>query len=547
MKKYCNPCRSPLIWADIPDPSVIRVDGAHGRPTYYMSSTTMHLAPGVPIMKSRDLVHWEIVNYVYDQLAGNDKLALRNGENAYGQGSWASSLRYTNGCYYLVTFSYTTGKTHIYKTVDPEKGRWTRITLDKVYHDPSLLVDDDGRVYLVYGSGDIGVVELTAEVNAVKEGGVNQVIIPEAGRIAGTSFYVPAEGAHIHKINGKYYIFLITWPRESCGGLRAMRTQLVYRADRITGPYEGRVILREAGIAQGGLVDTPEGDWYAILFQDHGAVGRIPYLLPVSWEDGWPVVSTALATPLSTVMATADPMGTKGLPDLPALVRAGGLQPGIVASDEFDREELKLVWQWNHNPENKYWSLRDRPGYLRLINGRVATGLLDTVNTLTQRTFGPECSATIAMETGKMKEGDLAGLGVLQKKYGFVGVACARAEGAGSSKFIIMVDGGCDPPEERARIPLTQERVYLRVDIDYKNRADKAYFFASLDGEEWQAVGEPLQMSYTIPHFMGYRFALFNYATREPGGFVDFDYFKIEACLHANGLKGKNKTERQEG
>ncbi|NLY89891.1 MAG: glycosyl hydrolase 43 family protein [Firmicutes bacterium] len=537
-KSRRNTYLSSLIWADVPDPSVIRVDGADGRPLYYMSSTTMHLAPGVPIMKSHDLLHWEIVNYVYEQLADNDQLALRNGENAYGQGSWASSLRYNNGLYYLATFSYTTGKTHIFKTANPEKGPWAEVTLDRVYHDPSLLFDDDGRVYLVYGSGDIGGVELTAEVDAVKEGGLNQVIILGAGCIAGTSFYVPAEGAHIHKINGRYYIFLITWPREGCGPY-AMRTQLVYRADRITGPYEGRVILREAGIAQGGLVDTPDGEWYAMLFQDHGAVGRIPYLLPVGWEDGWPVLSTSLSTPLlaplSTVLATVDPGDAKGRPEA-APVTAGGLQPGIVATDEFDRDELKLMWQWNHNPDNKYWSLRDRPGYLRLVNGRVATGLLDAVNTLTQRTFGPECSARIAMETGGMKAGDVAGLGVLQKKYGFTGVVCTRTQGAGEDKYLVMVDGSCDPPKEKARIPVTQERVYLRIDIDYKNRADKAYFFASLDGEEWQAVGEPLQMAYTIPHFMGYRFALFNYATKEPGGFVDFDYFRIGAPAEGKGF-----------
>ena len=515
MKSRHHTRLAPLIWADVPDPSVIRVDGADGRPVYYMSSTTMHLSPGVPIMRSHDLLHWEIVNYVYDQLADSDQLSLRNGENAYGQGSWASSLRYNNGLYYLVTFSYTTGKTHIFKTANPEKGPWAEVTLDRVYHDPSLLFDNDGRVYLVYGSGDIGVVELTAEVDAVKEGGLNQVIIPGAGRIAGTSFYVPAEGAHIHKVNGRYYIFLITWPREGCGPY-AMRTQLVYRADRITGPYEGRVILREAGIAQGGLVDTPDGQWYAMLFQDHGAVGRIPYLLPVVWEDGWPVLLTTSSPPLATMAST--PLST------------------TVASDEFDRDELKLVWQWNHNPDNKYWSLRDRPGYLRLVNGRVATGLLDAVNTLTQRTFGPECSARIAMETGGMKAGDVAGLGVLQKKYGFTGVVCTRTQGAGEDKYLVMVDGSCDPPKEKARIPVTQERVYLRIDIDYKNRADKAYFFASLDGEEWQAVGEPLQMAYTIPHFMGYRFALFNYATEEPGGFVDFDYFRIGAPAEGKGF-----------
>lgn len=269
--------RNPIIWADVPDPSVIRVGD-----TYYMTSTTMHMNPGVPIMKSRDLVNWEIVNYVYDVLGQDERQQLSNGRNEYGLGSWASSLRYHQGLYYVAFSSQTAGQTFIFRTPDLERGPWEKSVLDFT-HDMSLLFDDDGRVFLVYGSGDIKLLELTQEATAVKPGGLHQVIIPEAGAIAGPDLALPAEGAHIHKLDGKYYLFLITWPR---GG---MRTQLCYRAERITGPYEGRVVLQDAGIAQGGLVDTPDGRWYALLFGDRGAVGRIPYLVPVTWEDGWPV------------------------------------------------------------------------------------------------------------------------------------------------------------------------------------------------------------------------------------------------------------------
>ena len=490
--------QNPIIWADVPDPSVIRVDD-----TYYMSSTTMHMNPGVPIMKSTDLVNWEIVNYAYELLVDNDAMNLRNGQTAYGKGSWASSLRYHDGTFYVVTFSYTTNKTHIYQTDDIENGPWSSYTFSPVCHDPSLLFDND-NVYLVYGIDDIRIVELTSDVTAIKPGGLNQVLIPKASQIAGSSFYVTAEGSHIYKINGKYYVFLISWPAGS------MRTELVYRADSLTSTYEGRIALQDDGVAQGGIVNTPSGDWYALLFQDHDAVGRIPYLVPVTWEDDWPVFGVNGLVPAQL--------------DIPV---ENDTIPKIVASDEFDWEsDLPLVWQWNHNPDNDYWSVTDRPGYLRIINGRVDTGFLDTQNTLTQRTFGPECSGCVAIDVSNMKGGDVAGLGALCEEYGFVAVKMS-----GTSKSLVMVNGSSDNPIEAENIPLTQNIIYLQIAFNFTNKIDRAYFYYSLDGIEWDRIGNILFMNYTLTHFMGYRFALFNYATKSTGGSVDFDYFRVYNSL----------------
>ncbi|MBN2137556.1 MAG: glycoside hydrolase 43 family protein [Sedimentisphaerales bacterium] len=270
-----EPARNPVIWSDVPDPAVIRVGE-----TYYMSSTTMHMSPGLPIMKSRNLVNWELVCYAYQRLADNDALTLQNGRNAYGAGSWASSLRCHNGTFYVSTFSASTGRTHVFTTKDIENGPWKEVSFRPSLHDNSLFFDDDGRVYMVHGGGDIRLTELTADASAIKPGGTNQVIIPNAGKVAGPNIGLPAEGSQIRKINGRYYIMNITWPR---GG---MRTAIVHRADNIAGPYEGKVALQDQGIAQGGLIDTPGGDWYAFLFQDHDAVGRVPYIVPVKWEDG---------------------------------------------------------------------------------------------------------------------------------------------------------------------------------------------------------------------------------------------------------------------
>lgn len=288
-----------------------------------------------------------------------------------------------------------------------------------------------------------------------------------------------------------------------------MRTVVIHRADNMNGPWEGRVALQDKGVAQGGLIDTPDGRWFAYLFRDNGAVGRIPYLVPVKWEDGWPVLGINGKVPETL--------------DLPA---SKGLIPGIVASDEFIRKKkdaaLPLVWQWNHNPDNSLWSVGERKGYLRLKTGRVDADFLSARNTLTQRTVGPVCSGTTSMDVSNMKEGDFAGLALLQKKYGFVGVMYENGV-----KKIVMVSAQTDKPEEVESLPLNQDTVFLKAECNFTDRKDMADFYYSLDGKKWIKIGSQLKMAYTLPHFMGYRFGLFNYATKTSGGYVDFDYFRI--------------------
>ncbi|GAB3921185.1 glycoside hydrolase family 43 protein [Larkinella terrae] len=494
--------RNPILFADVPDLAMIRV----GK-TYYMSSTTMHLSPGLPIMKSSDLVNWKLVNYAYDTLASVDALNLTNGKSSYGRGSWASSLRYHNGTYYATTFAQTTGKTYIYSTKNIEKGPWKATSFKPAYHDHSLFFDDDGRVYLIYGGGKIRLVELTADASGVKPGTTEQVLIENASTPSGTNGGLPAEGSQLFKVNGTYYLFNITWPK---GG---MRTVVIHRADRITGPWEGRVALQDLGVAQGGLIDTPDGKWYAYLFRDFGGVGRIPYLVPVTWADGWPVLGINGKVPETL--------------DLPA---SKGLIPSLVASDEFTRKTgdraLPLVWQWNHNPDNSFWSVRDRKGFLRLKTGRVDTSFVLARNTLTQRTIGPECSGSTAIDVSNLKDGDFAGLSLLQKNYGLVGVKRENGQ-----TFIVMVSAASGKPVEVERVSLKQKNVYLKAECNFTNRADIAQFYYSLVGKAWQSIGEPLKMPYTIPHFMGYRFGLFAYATANPGGYADFDFFRVTDSL----------------
>jgi len=489
--------QNPVIWADVPDVAVIRVGD-----TYYMSSTTMHMSPGLPIMKSKDLVNWKLIGYAYDRLVENDAMNLQNGRNCYGAGSWASSLRYHDGIYYVSTFSSTSGTTLIYTTSDIESGQWTERSFAPSLHDHSLFFDDDGRVYMIYGGGNLRLAELNSDLSGIKENGFNEVVISNAHSVASDNIGLVAEGSQMLKVNGRYYVMNICWPR---GG---MRTQIVHRAEKITGPYEGRIVLQDQGVAQGCLIDTPDGKWYAMLFQDNGSVGRCPWLVPVQWEDGWPVLGIDGKAPLKLDIEN--------------------VQPGIgnlVTSDEFDRrpgDPLPLAWQWNHNPDNGYWSIGQRSGYLRLTTGRLDDDVLQARNTLTQRTFGPVSSATVRLEVNNMKDGDVAGMIALQKKYGFIGV---RMEDGNRS--IIMVSAESGRPETIESVPLARQAVCFRIDCDFRNRTDKAYFYFSLDGRTWTKTGSVLQMAYTLPHFMGYRFGLFNYATQTEGGYVDFDYYRV--------------------
>jgi beta-xylosidase len=491
--------QNPILFADVPDLSIIRV----GK-NYYMSSTTMHMSPGLPIMKSTDLVNWKIINYAYDTLADMPELNLTEGKSTYGRGSWASSLRFHNGMYYVTTFTQTTGETYIFKTTAIEKGNWQRVSFKPDYHDHSLFFDDDGKAYLIYGANKIKLIELNDDLTGIKQGIPEKVIIENASEPAGNNIMLGAEGSQLFKIKGKYYLFNICWPQ---GG---MRTVIIHRADNINGPWEGKVGLQDLGVAQGGLIDTPDGRWFSYLFRDFGAVGRIPYLVPVKWENGWPI------------------LGENGkVPEKLNLPASKGLIPNLVASDEFDRknnqETLPLVWQWNHNPDNALWSLKERKGFLRLKTGRIDTDFLLARNTMTQRTIGPTSTASVALDISKMKEGDFAGLSALQKEYGLVGV---KVEGG--KKSIVMVNTDKVKAVEIQRIPLNQNQVYFKIDCDFTNKKDEANFFYSLDGKVWNPIGETLKMKYTLPHFMGYRFGLFNYATKNTGGYVDFDWFRIK-------------------
>jgi len=923
---------NPVIWADVPDNDIIRVGD-----TYWMSSTTMHMNPGVPIMKSKDMVNWETVSYCYNVLEDNDAMKLQTGGNMYSNGSWASTLRYKDGTFYVIVPSNTTRKTYIFQTEDPENQPWRRYEINQQFHDCGLLMDDDGRNWLVYGGNPLYIIELNETVTGLKAGAQARVILenihapnPEDDYLTPTGSGL-AEGAHIRKIDGVYYILCIT--SEDRGWLRQ---QVCHRSTSLEGPWEAKVVARESisgsGVGQGDIVDDGNGNWYGMIFRDSGAAGRIPWLMPITWVDGWPMfgkdgsytnipregeipiqtdtgtksvvssdefynneskpvyyasditplptVSTA-SIPVTTSLASASTTAGTGISTLAAVgdelvvngdfedtdmsmwtsndtatvtrtdaqkasgsygayvtgrtttgsgpaqnvlgkmvkggvysvsfkvyydedtapgspvtktfnfnVKGGGSYsssynpirimrggsaakgrwttisgqytmeedldlsvtsvfvetnwagspsaetdlfnfyvddlsvkvvsepepPGptqIIENGDFEDEDmsmwtsndtaavtrtdaqkaagsysayvtgrtttgsgpaqdvvgkmvnggtydvsfkvyydeatapsspgtktfnynikgggsysssynpvrvmkgasaakgqwttisgqytvpddldmsvtsvfvetgwsgspdaitdlfnfyvddlsvelvslpsdpdpddefqwggeylyngsnLNLAWQWNHNPNNRYWSLTERMGWLRLRTGFTAKGILSAPNTLTQRTFGPQSAAVTVLDVTNMKAGDEAGISLFTAKYGSIGVKME-----GTSKYIVTTlanswtnsnGHATDVGTESARIQLTGDKVYLKAEANFLNQTDKGNFYYSLDGRTWTKLGGELNMTYsTSNHFMGYRFALYNFARTTTGGYVDFDYFRLDDKL----------------
>ena len=484
--------RNPLTGMDYPDPDVIRVGD-----TYYMISTTMHFFPGGVILRSWDLIHWEICSYVYDTLEHTPGEILEGDQTIYGHGMWAASLRYHNGKFYVAFIAHEWDKTFLF-TADSIEGPWTKSYIEGIYHDCSLLFDDDGRVYIVYGNRDIRLTELKGDLSGPKPGGLDRIIVRDApGRFLGY------EGSHLYKINGKYVLLMIhskQW--------KWHRTQACFVTDDLEGVWAGGDVLeadldgRGSGPAQGGLVDTPDGRWFSIVFQDRGASGRIPVLIPVTWnEQGYPVYGP--------VTETVENESTR--PD--------AVYEPLFDSDDFHSEKLKKVWQFNHEPREGYWETGN--GYYRIITDKISPTVEHARNTLTQRTIEPGCTAEVTVNAEGIKDGDTAGLCLLIAHYSLIGIT--RENG----QYFLVIRSrqpGEQEETEGDRIPLEGPQVRLRAEVSFDGSLGEVQY-SWLAEKGWEPLGESYTMRFTLEHFVGCRFGLFLYSTREAGGNADFSDF----------------------
>ncbi|MBR4069054.1 MAG: family 43 glycosylhydrolase [Clostridia bacterium] len=489
--------RNPITAMDYPDPDMIRVGD-----TYYMISTTMYFMPGGILLRSYDLIRWEICSRIYDVLEDTPRQRLEEG-NAYGAGMWAATLRYHKGTFYVIFVANDTRKTYLYRAEAPE-GPWRRSEIEGFYHDCSLLFDDDDRIYLVYGNRQIHLTELKEDLTAPKPGGLDRIVAD-----SGESPTLGYEGSHLYKIGGRYYLFLIHSLKE-----RWRRVETCLMSESLTGEFRGGIVMNDdmgyadAGVAQGGIVDTPDGRWFAILFQDMGAAGRIPMLMPMAWENHMPVLGLDGCIPHEICNLSTRP---------------GYVYKPLWDSDDFISGQLKEVWEWNHIPKRELVTLGG--GELRIRTGKTAESLPKVQNTLTQRALFPTCAAEVTVDASCLKDGDRIGLCALQKHWAWVGLE--KADGAYCLVLRSRQKGDGEEGAVRASLPWAEPVVRLRAEMDFSPETDLVRFFYRTT-EGWQPLGEAHRMFFMLEHFTGNRFGLFVQATEKPGGEGAFSAFSME-------------------
>ena len=500
---------NPIVNADFPDCDVIRVGD-----TYYFASTTMYHFPGATILKSKDLVNWEFCANPLEIVLDNDAYGLLNGEHHYSQGMWASTLQYHDGkfYYYFPCSTWSKDSQSILLTAEDPEGRWEVTRLPEAYHDPGWLFDDgengDGYLYVACGIGDIWVNKLNPKTFEKVDS--KKVISVGNG----------CEGAHMYHIGDYYYIYA------TYGGTEGSQT--IFRSKTPMGTYEehkGRVFEKQH-IHQGALVETQTGEWWTVLFRDNGAIGRIPYLEPVVWKNGWPVIGN------NGIDVSKD-----GKPYPKPNVGAEHPMKYIETNDPFVAPQLGKQWAWNHNPDNSAWNLQARPGWLRLGTASVTEDLVSARNSLTQRILGFNhtgtassrfkwCYGTIKMDVSGMQEGDVAGLSVFQTPYSFIAVKVKNGKKILYSERCTFNSQVHKKVETKEGSEISSDIIYFRAALNFGTNACRYQY--SYDNENWKNFGVQMTMGYTLDFFVGQRFYLFNYATKETGGYVDIDWFSTE-------------------
>jgi beta-xylosidase len=513
---------NPLFYDEFSDPDLIRVGE-----DYYLTGTTMHSMPGLPVLHSKDLVNWRLLGYALDRLDLGPEFRLGGGKEAYGQGIWAPSFRHHEGTFYIFS-NVNRHRTQLFRAKNAA-GPWTRTEMKRSFHDLSVLFDADGKVYVIWGYQGINFAQLNDELTDIVPG-TERVIIPKGAGMG--------EGLHFYKINGKYFITSAWFDGR-------MRMPCA-RADKPEGPYEVNQAIsidEDFGLAegyrlqgrtglpfkvippntadrgrmslhQGGVVDTPGGEWWGFSMMDYNSVGRLTCLSPVTWQDGWPYFGL--------------PGNLKRTPRTWAKPKTGHASPPSAPyerGDDFSGPKLNNVWQWNHVPVDAKWSLTERPGFLRL-HSLPASDLWWARNTLTQRAIGPISIPTAELDTGGMKAGDLAGLALFNFPYAWIGVR-READGATVEQFDQTTG-------KTARVPLKAAHVWLRAHCDFLT--EKARFGYSTDGKKFEPLGDEFTMVFQLKTFQGIRYSLFHYhAGAGEGGYADFDRLTVDEP-HPRGL-----------
>ncbi|HVW21787.1 MAG TPA: glycoside hydrolase 43 family protein [Opitutaceae bacterium] len=513
--------RNPVLFADYSDPDAIRVGG-----DFYLTSSSFHCTPGLPILHSKDLVNWTIIGHALPQQVPLEHFAAVR----HGEGVWAPSLRYHAGKYWIYYPDPDFG-IYVVTAADPA-GPWSAPALvlaGRGLIDPCPLWDDDGKVYLVHAwAKSRSGVNNRLTVNRLSADGMRAA---DAGRVVVDADRMPGwttlEGPKFYKRGGYYYLFA------PAGGVTG-GYQAVFRSKDIYGPYENRIVLAQGGTRvngphQGAWVETASGqDWF-LHFQDRGPFGRDVFLEPMAWgSDGWPVIGE---DPGHT--GRGQPVLTHRKPDVGRAYPVAVPQTG----DEFGAAELGLQWQWQANPRPAWLSLAERPGFLRLFGvpapAATAQGMPEIYNSpnlLLQKFPAPAFTVTARLEFAPGAAGSCAGLVVFGFDYQWIGLQSTgsglRLAWSRSGRAPAARGSTGDAAVKAARATAAgaaegaaPAAVYLRVAVDTRGICR---FSASADGERFAPLGPEFQS--TVDRWIGAKVGLFS-AGRS--GHADFDWFRI--------------------
>ena len=524
--------KNPILFADYSDPDVIRVGD-----TYYMTASSFNYVPGLPILTSKDLVNWKLVNYALDKINYE-----KYDEPQHAKGVWAPAIRYHEGEFYIY-YGMPDEGIFMVKTKDA-LGKWEEPVLvleGKGLIDPCPFWDEDGKAYVVHGYAKsrigfksfLGIFEMSWDGKSAV--GEDHILYN------GLETQPTIEGPKVYKRDGYYYIF-------APAGSVKTGWQTILRSKDIHGPFEEKIVLHRGnteinGPHQGALVDTVNGDEWFVHFQDRGVYGRIVHLQPVNWVDGWAVMGE------NAIDYCGEPVTVYKKPDVGCSSAKAEVDTVseqemcyLEASDDFASEKLDLMWQWLGNPKEDFYSLTANPDHLRLYcknpSGAAEPILWDNANVLTQKLVCPYFKAESCLHIGGLLEKEQAGMVMMGGDYAYIGVrmndgvkSLVLSQSADKKDGAIKANGQSTEKEETittlAALTKEQEKVWLVFEIREVKKAPVFAMSYSLDGENY--VDVPVDFMPSDHTWVGAKIGLFaTVLGAEAGGYADFAYIHVE-------------------
>ena len=512
--------RNPVLHADYSDPDVCAVGE-----DYFLTASSFNCTPGLPILHSKDLVNWKIVNYALKKV---EPVEYYN-EARHGKGVWAPSIRLHEGVFYIYWGDPDFG-IFMVKTRDPY-GEWDAPVLVKAGKgmiDPCPLWDDDGRVYLAHAwAGSRAKFNSVLTVCELNKEGTKVISDPVLVFDGNDGVNHTIEGAKFYKRNGFYYLFA------PAGGV-VSGWQLVMRSKDVYGPYEARIVMAQGktdinGPHQGGWVDTPAGESWFLHFQDKGAYGRVLHLNPMKWVNDWPVIGVD-----KDGDGCGDPVSRYRKP------KTGKTYPieTPVESDEFDTRKLGLQWEWHANYQDVF-GFTTNMGYVRIYGHELSPhfkNFWEVPNLLMQKFPAEEFTATAKLKVSAKDDGQLSGLIIMGWDYSWIGVekqgekfllkqaVCKDAEQGNLEQVSTLAVLEPSRKFEAGLFPNYEREIYIRVHVD---KGAYCRFSYSLDGKKFTEAGTLFKARQG--KWIGAKVGMFSVTPHgKERGWVDVDWFRVE-------------------